>query len=151
MPMPIPFMDFVQMRPPQPEGPKRAWTPPAPPGPTLRQRIERREREAGLRCHDVNCGLGPSDEDPLGDDVDAIREVYQLSIMSSEKDGEIVKKPVCEHRFHSTCLVSAERVALRGAEAITNGAGDVEVSCSACRGTGCVTKEQWDEGVRALQ
>lgn len=147
--MPMAFMDFaVPMRPPQPEGPKRAWTLPPAPGLTLRQLVERREREAGLRCHDVSCGLGPSDEDPFGDDInDALREVQQLSIMSNEEGA---RKSVCEHKIHGMCLVSAERVALRGAEAVTNEAGCVEVSCPVCRGTGCVTKEQWDEGVRSL-
>jgi hypothetical protein len=140
------------MRPPQPEGPKRAWAPPPAPGATLRQRIERREWEAGLRCHDVSCGLGPSDEDPLGDDInETLRQDQQLSIMSNKEDPGGVRMPVCEHMFHSTCLVSAERVALRGAEVMTNEVGCVEVSCPACRGSGCVTKEQWDEGVRALQ
>jgi hypothetical protein len=145
--MAMPFMEFgIPMRAPQPEGEKRPWTPPPPPGPTLRQRIERREWEAGLRCHDVSCGLGPSDEDPLGDDInETLRKDQQLSIMRREGDA------VCEHKFHSTCLVSAERVALRGAEAITNEAGSIEVSCPVCRGSGCVTKEQWDEGVHALQ
>ena len=45
------------------DGPKPPWTLPPAPGPTLRQRIEHREREAGLRCYDVSCGVGPSDED----------------------------------------------------------------------------------------
>ncbi|KAJ7697776.1 hypothetical protein B0H14DRAFT_3529157 [Mycena olivaceomarginata] len=30
--------------------PRQDWAPPPPPGPTLRDRVERREREAGLRC-----------------------------------------------------------------------------------------------------
>jgi len=107
--------------------------------------------EAGLRCHDVNCGLGPSDEDPLGDDVETLCEVHQLSILSGEEDGEMMRRPVCEHRFHSTCLVSTERVAKRGVDTVPNSAGDVEVSCSVCRGIGFVKEEQWDEGVRALQ
>jgi len=145
--MAMPFMDFgIPTRAPQPEGEKRPWAPPPPPGLTLRQRIEKRECEAGLRCHGVSCGLGPSDEDPLGDDInETLREDQQLSIMKREGDA------VCEHKFHSTCLVSAERVALRGAEAITNEAGGIEVSCPVCRGSGCVSKEQWDEGVHALQ
>lgn len=145
--MALPFMDFgFPMRTPQSEGEKRPWAPPPPPGPTLRQRIERREWEAGLRCHDVSCGLGPSDEDPLGDDInETLRKGQQMSIMRREGDA------VCEHKFHSTCLVSAERVALRGAEAIANETGGIEVSCPVCRGSGCVTREQWDEGVRALQ
>ena len=144
------FMDFaIPMRPPQPEGPKRAWAPPAPPGPTLRQRIERRELEAGLRCHDVSCGIGPSDEYPLGEDTDdTLHKAQQLSIVDILDENE--RKPVCEHMFHGGCLVTSERVALRGAEAVTN-AGGVEVSCPVCRATGCVSKEQWDAGVLSLQ
>jgi hypothetical protein len=59
--------------------------------------------------------------------------------MSNEDD----RKPVCEHRFQ--CLVSAKRVALRGAEVVTNEVGGVEVSRPVCRATGCVAKKQWDE------
>ena len=150
-PWQLQFMDFaIPMRPPHPEGPKRPWAPPPPPGPTLRQRVERREQEAGLRCHDVSCGLGPSDEYPLGDDInDALHRGQQLSIVNIVRD-EDVGKPVCEHMFHGECLVSAERVALRGAEAVSNAVG-VEVSCPVCRASGCVSKEQWDAGVLSLQ
>ena len=27
---------------------------------------------------------------------------------------------------------------------------EVEVSCSVCRAVGCVTREEWDEGVNSL-
>ncbi|KAF9465306.1 hypothetical protein BDZ94DRAFT_1254215 [Collybia nuda] len=125
---------------------RKAWTLPPAPGPSLRQRIERREREAGLRCYDVSCGVGPSDEDPLIALTEAAMK--QLEIRphgSSNIDGP----PVCRHTFHSPCLVSSERVSLKGGE--VNVVGDnVEVSCSICRGVGCVSKADWDEGVQAL-
>ncbi|KAJ3472544.1 hypothetical protein NLI96_g13320 [Meripilus lineatus] len=38
-----------------PSGPKPDWTLPPPPGLTLRQRVEKREREMGLRCFDMSC------------------------------------------------------------------------------------------------
>ena len=125
--------------------PKGPWTLPPAPGPTLRQRIERREMEAGLRCHDVSCGVGPSDEDPFGDDVaNVTATMKQLTIKSKEDKSEL-----CVHRFHGPCLVTAERVALKGADAIVED-GSVEVSCPVCRHVGCVSKEEWDEGVVAL-
>jgi hypothetical protein len=148
--VPIP-MDFAfSMRPPQPEGPKRPWVLPPAPGPTLRQRIERREREAGLRCHDVSCGLGPSDDDPFGGDISGVLcNMPQLSIQK-EKNLEEAREAVCEHKLHSACLVSAERIALRGMDAVVDDNGCVEVSCPVCRSVGCVTKEEWEEGVGAL-
>jgi hypothetical protein len=131
----------------RPEGPKPAWTLPAAPGPTLRQRVERREREAGLRCYDISCGLGPSDEDPFTDEMSkTVSGVKQLVIRQKDASDE----QVCEHRFHSACLVSAERVALSGADAAIED-GRVDVSCPVCRSAGCVTKEEWNEGVVALE
>lgn len=35
-----------------------------PPGLTLRQRVEQGEHKKGLRCDDVSCRLGPSDNEP---------------------------------------------------------------------------------------
>lgn len=124
-----------------PEREKKAWTPPPAPGPTLRQRIERREREAGLRCYDISCGVGPSDEEPFLD----VGNLKQLSIQSVvDKEGQ-----ACRHTFHSSCLVSAERVALKGGEAVVGGNG-VEVSCPVCRSIGCVSKVDWEDGVMGL-
>ena len=111
-----------------------------------------------MRCHDISCGLGPSDEDPFAGELDeAGRKDSQLAIISklvkdNDNDGRVSEgKPVCEHLFHSSCLVSAERVKLRGAETVVGEDGCVEISCPVCRSVGCVTKEQWEEGVSALQ
>jgi len=121
---------------------KKPWTPPPAPGPTLRQRIEKREREAGLRCYDVSCGVGPSDEDPLISGT--ADEMKQLTLRPVNMEGS-----ACRHTFHRSCLVSTERVALRGADAPVVG-DDVEVSCSVCRAVGRVSKNDWEEGVEQL-
>ncbi|KAF8729359.1 hypothetical protein AX14_006231 [Amanita brunnescens Koide BX004] len=121
---------------------KKQWVPPPAPGPTLRQRIEKKEREAGLRCYDVSCGVGPSDEDPLTS-VTA-DEMKQLTLRPVNLDGS-----TCQHTFHRSCLVSTERVALRGADAPVVG-DDVEISCSVCRAVGRVSKKDWEEGVQQL-
>ncbi|KAF9527511.1 hypothetical protein CPB83DRAFT_768282 [Crepidotus variabilis] len=140
------------MRPSGPAPPKRAWVLPTAPGPTLRQRIERREREAGLRCDDVSCGLGPSDEDPLSEDVaDTIKKVHQLTIRSKDMGENGLRTSLCEHKFHSSCLVSAARVALRDADAVVNDDGSVDVSCPVCRHEGCMMHGEWDDGVKALE
>ncbi|KAH8091014.1 hypothetical protein BXZ70DRAFT_899007 [Cristinia sonorae] len=125
--------------------PKREWVLPPPPGPTLQQRVEKRERELGLRCSDVSCGLGPTDDDPepaLDVDVTKIPQVGIHRLGNNEQD-------VCDHRFHLACLVSAERVAGWGDKDVGEN-GEVEVSCPVCRAVGCVTKQEWDEGVAAL-
>ncbi|KAI0632280.1 hypothetical protein C8Q77DRAFT_1124801 [Trametes polyzona] len=138
---------------PQRPAPKRKWTLPPPPGPTLRQLVERNEREMGLRCSDVSCGLGPSDEDPVTTfDTTALR---QISIRPLKADGS-GKGAVCEHKFHPACLVSAERVAGWGGEdkkeerENENGGEDVEVSCPVCRAVGVISRLDWEEGACAL-
>jgi hypothetical protein len=128
---------------------KKAWTLPPAPGPTLRQRIERRERDAGLRCYDISCGVGPSDEDPAVSDETIAAGLRQLIIMS-KNHGQDGKPGVCTHTFHPGCLVSAERVALGGADVSVIEDGDVEVSCPVCRSAGCVTKQEWEEGILSL-
>ncbi|RXW22125.1 hypothetical protein EST38_g3749 [Candolleomyces aberdarensis] len=129
---------------PRSEAAKKDWAPPPAPGPTLRQRVERREQEAGLRCSDVSCGIGPSDDEPFVSAEQRATKQFAIHLVGD------VRTPVCVHAFHSACLVSAERVASRGAEASIVG-DDVEVSCPVCRGVGCVSKVDWDEGVQGLQ
>ena len=126
---------------------KRPWAPPPAPGPTLRQVVERNEREMGLRCSDVSCGLGPSDEEP---DPALSSAAHQVSISALDTEsGE--GKPVCTHTFHSACLVSAERVAGWGQEVAGGPEGaDVEVSCPVCRAHGVISREKWVEGASAL-
>ncbi|KAJ7705347.1 hypothetical protein B0H17DRAFT_920203 [Mycena rosella] len=117
--------------------PPQEWAPPPAPGPTLRDRIERREREAGLRCCDASCGVGPSDEDPFVEVREAARRVVPLG---------------CGHSFHPACLVSAQRVRGGWREPVLGGAegegkeGEVEVVCSLCRAEGHVPQAEWLAG-----
>ena len=150
-----------QARPPPPAPrPPKTWTLPAPPGPTLRQRVEKKEREAGLRCHDLSCGVGPSDEDPfVGLTEEAKRQVSIVlrkpreegvdEDVEMEEEGVVVVN-VCPHTFHAPCLVSAARLSMMGAEAASGVEGYVEVACSVCRGVGSVRQGVWEEGVTAL-
>ncbi|KAF9816361.1 hypothetical protein IEO21_04114 [Rhodonia placenta] len=134
----------AQPRPRPPE--KRQWILPMPPGPTLRQRIERQEREMGLRCSDISCGLGPSDDDPTPIiDPSVMR---QIAIRPVDNSGE----KVCEHTFHPSCLVSAERVAGWGNEdnKEEKEGDEVQVSCPVCRAVGVIPRPDWDEGACAL-
>ncbi|KAL4081174.1 hypothetical protein J3A83DRAFT_4084324 [Scleroderma citrinum] len=138
---------------------RKEWTPPPPPGPSLRQRIEQREREQGLRCSDPSCGIGPSDYDPYPHLSPA--SMKQISIHPQGVDGEGASSgTVCAHVFHPACLVSTERVTWGGANSATGSEGGeganasrgqvVDVSCSVCRAMGYVTRSEWDEGVDAL-
>ncbi|KAG1727993.1 hypothetical protein EDB19DRAFT_1748402 [Suillus lakei] len=133
--LPIPPFNFPHahpFRPTRPMPPRRerkTWTLPAAPGPSLRQRVEQKEREAGLRCYDPSCGIGPSDDDP-------ILEISRYIPCRIPGEGS-----VCTHTFHPACLVSAERIQAEP---------HVEVSCPVCRDLGSVTREEWEEGVLAL-
>jgi hypothetical protein len=124
---------------------KKQWTPPPAPGPTLRSRVEQREREVGLRCCDTSCGVGPSDEDPVPDVSGS--SMKQLSIRPLP-NSLALNTSVCSHTFHPACLVSAERVAGWGGE--DKKEDQVEVSCPNCRAVGCVSREEWEEGVSGL-
>ena len=129
-------------RPPNPPTP-RVWAPPPPPGLTLRQRVEQGEREKGLRCDDVSCGLGPSDDDP-----EPAADLARV-IIHALGDGN----PACAHAFHPACLVSAERVSgwAPGDEHERERSGlPVEVSCPVCRAVGAIALEDWKKGVQAL-
>lgn len=123
---------------------RKEWSPPPAPGPTLRQRVEQKEREAGLRCDDASCGVGPSDEDPCPS-VSGHDDKIQID---SQGGG-----CVCAHRFHPACLVSADRCSGWG----QSGKGEaVEeeyevVACPMCRAVGRVERRVWEEGVEALK
>ncbi|KAG6849049.1 hypothetical protein H0H93_011774 [Arthromyces matolae] len=128
---------------------RQKWSLPSPPGATLRQLIEKRELEAGLRCSDISCGVGPSDEEPY---LRATKGGGQrVGICGSHEEGKEAMY-ICGHTFHPACLVSAARVALMGAEVgEVEGHPDlVEVACTVCKGVGNVKKGLWEEGVGAL-
>ena len=129
-------------RPPHPPAP-RAWAPPPPPGLTLRQRVEQGERVQGLRCDDMSCGLGPSDDDP-----EPTADLARV-VIHALGDGN----PACTHAFHPACLVSAERVAGWAPDderERERTGGPVEVSCPVCRAVGAVMHEDWKKGAQAL-
>jgi len=141
---PAPPTAAAPQPPPRPVAPKRTWVPPPAPGLTLRQRVEQGEREQGLRCDDVSCGLGPSDDDP-----EPIADLARVVIHSLGGDGA----SGCEHTFHPACLVSAERVAGWGPDnegERERAGGLVEVSCPVCRAVGVVPHNDWEKGVQAL-
>ncbi|KAH7915455.1 hypothetical protein BJ138DRAFT_1141785 [Hygrophoropsis aurantiaca] len=126
---------------------RKTWTVPLAPGPSLRQRVEQKEREADLRCFDISCGIGPSDDDPFPDiSTLSLKQVSITPLPSTEI--ATVGAHVCSHKFHPACLVSAERVAGWGGEDKTE--PQVEVSCPVCRAVGCVTRGEWEEGVSSL-
>lgn len=124
---------------------RKPWTLPPSPGPSLRQRVEQKEREQGLRCSDTSCGIGPSDDEPYP--PLSLPSMKQVSV-HSQADGAIVtSEAVCAHMFHPACLVSAERVAGWGGKETSGPI--VEVSCPVCRAVGCVTRAEWEEGAAA--
>ena len=142
-------MMFRPTRPMPPHRERKTWTLPPAPGPSLRQRVEQREREQGLRCSDISCGVGPCDEDPFPESSVPMMKQVCIHPLPDAGDNESDGHPsVCAHSFHPGCLVSAERVAGWGGEDKTEPL--VEVSCPVCRAVGCVTREEWESGVSAL-
>lgn len=131
------------------QGP-RDWMPPPAPGLTLRQRVETRERNAGLRCDDPSCGIGPSDEDPFPE-VFNDPESPSIKRVGILKDGG--DEAVCRHVLHPACLVSADRCAGWGETERSSQGGNGEyevVSCPVCRSVGKVQAKVWEEGAKAL-
>ncbi|KAL0069180.1 hypothetical protein AAF712_003868 [Marasmius tenuissimus] len=142
---------FSRPRPPPPEPqPERKWAPPSAPGLTLREQVEKKEREAGLRCWDMSCAIGPLDEEPLLDiQPEDMRQIHIKKPSGKGKareDEPLVD--VCNHTFHPSCLVSAGRVAnsLWSDEGDKIEGDEVSVSCPVCRIEGVVSREVWQEG-----
>ncbi|KAF8591428.1 hypothetical protein K439DRAFT_894675 [Ramaria rubella] len=125
----------------------RSWTLPDPPDRSLREHIEDKERELGLRCLDATCIFGPTDENPH---VESPGTMRKISIKAAEKNN-------CQHMLHSACLVLSARVA--GWKRVSSNSTSpqerenfsaAEVSCPSCRAVGTVSREEWEEGVGAL-
>ncbi|EEB91962.1 hypothetical protein MPER_09600 [Moniliophthora perniciosa FA553] len=134
---------------PAPRPPPKKWSAPLPPGLTLRERIEKKEREAGLRCADPSCGIGPNDDEPFVEgQKKQIRVRAKKSVKGKEKEEADGKEDhVCDHSFHPSCLVSTRRVAMsmyaRDEEEIGE---EVEVECSVCKSEGIVSRNVWKKG-----
>ncbi|KAJ7832134.1 hypothetical protein B0H14DRAFT_3463576 [Mycena olivaceomarginata] len=76
------------------------WAPPPPQGQTLRERVERRERQVRLRCCAPSCRVGPSDENLS---ADAHRSIRLLHI---GLDGACTH---IQHRRLITCFITILR------------------------------------------
>ena len=148
--------------PPTPQQ-RKEWTLPPPPGLTLRQRVEKKEREAGLRCSDISCEFGPTDEDPTPEvsagynteDVSTMpKALKQVSMRAAKGDTLVgVQSAVCEHRFHPACLVRSERVnGWVRSDDVEKGhvMEEVSVECPVCRAGGYISRQEWEDGVEAL-
>lgn len=140
-PRPTHFDVPMQPFPASPQRPQKKWNLPEGRGASVRQRVEDKERQMGLRCSDPSCGYAPTDEVPSADGD-------KLSCVFMHKEGAAFEH-ACEHTFHSGCLVSSARVAGFEPEELLE--GDVEVPCTVCRTHGYVEKETWLDGVRQLQ
>ena len=132
----------------RPRGParreKKDWTLPLAPGLTLREKVEKREREMGLRCSEFCCAVGPHDDDPP---LSSFEKEAQVSILLVEGgEGE----SICEHTFHPSCLVSSSRISsltsFSDTEEESHVGAEVEVSCPVCKHSGVVSRSVWEGG-----
>ncbi|KAJ7267483.1 hypothetical protein C8J57DRAFT_1327826 [Mycena rebaudengoi] len=123
-----------------PHEPPQEWAPPPAPGPTLRDRVERRERETGLRCCDSSCGVGPSDDEPFIELDDAARRVVEIRPVRRDMPEGAVDKGAAVW-----CLVSAQRARGGWREPAADDE-EVEVVCSVCRAIGRVDQSDWMQG-----
>lgn len=151
---------------PPPPPPMKKWTPPEAIK-TFRQVVEEKEREAGWRCDDPQCLLGPCDDDePVEEHIIVPRYPIMRSEGSHEAvrhkiedgirvyaDGEDVRvtgeNPVCDHTLHAECLVKSARVNGWGPEHNSAPSAPVTLKCPMCRAVGNVNRQVWDEGVKA--
>lgn len=137
---------------------RKKWAAPEPVGKTLRQRVEEKERELGLRCDDMVCGVAPSDEDPTPVALECESGKKRI-VIGAAYDGH---GNACRHSFHPACLVTSARVAgvtgeeedhpdraRDGGHDMQN--GELQVACPACRAIGLLTRAEWDEGVQASE
>lgn len=149
-------------RPRTPPPPKK-WTPPEAIK-TFRQVVEEKEREAGWRCDDPACLLGPADDEEPSDEH-PIKPMYSI-MRPIEPDepvrykiedgirvyagGEDVRvkgeNPVCAHKLHPECLVTSARVNGWGPDGNSK---RVTLRCPVCRLEGTVERQVWDMGVQA--
>ncbi|GJJ15889.1 hypothetical protein Clacol_010167 [Clathrus columnatus] len=151
---------------------RRKWISPDPVGRTLRQRVEAKERELGLRCDDVVCLVAPSDEDPVPSDSLSDASKAALTKRVQLHGAYDSRGRLCEHSFHSACLVASARIAGinvhedDGLEDVRRADGEIEmnkdgneealggreleISCPVCRADGTLSHQEWREGVKTL-
>ncbi|KAJ1303409.1 hypothetical protein OPQ81_011601 [Rhizoctonia solani] len=145
--------------------PPKKWTPPEPIK-TFRQVVEEKEREAGWRCDDPACLLGPADDEEPSDEH-PIKPMYSIMRPIGPEEpvrykiedgirvyagGEDVRvkgeNPVCSHMLHPECLVTSARVNGWGPDP-NKGYKRVTLRCPVCRSEGTVERQVWDAGVQA--
>ncbi|KAG8720410.1 hypothetical protein FRC09_009604 [Ceratobasidium sp. 395] len=155
--------------PPRPRTPppQKKWTPPEAVK-TFRQVVEEKEREAGWRCDDPACLLGPADDEEPSDEPHIITPRYPImrSIVPGGPmrqkvedgirvyaDGEDFRvngeNPVCEHTLHAECLVTSARVNGWGPTQNAAPNSRVTLRCPVCRLEGTVERQVWDAGMEA--
>ncbi|KAF8168992.1 hypothetical protein K438DRAFT_1855965, partial [Mycena galopus ATCC 62051] len=86
------------------------WAPPPAPGPTIRDRVERREREAGMRCDAAACRVGPSDDDPF---IEILEKAERTNVINTGPKGRRGAGKACTRMFHRSCLVRCRLKVLR--------------------------------------
>ncbi|EJD38427.1 hypothetical protein AURDEDRAFT_128882 [Auricularia subglabra TFB-10046 SS5] len=112
-----------------------------PHGRTVRQHVEKRERELGLRCDLACCALAPTDDDPEPTLHGEMPKLMRLQ--SANHTGQ-----QCTHEFHPQCIVTATSIpAQRPSRAV---AGPIPVSCPICAAEGAVEPADWAAGELAL-
>ncbi|KAL5632540.1 hypothetical protein ACGC1H_005476 [Rhizoctonia solani] len=149
-------------RPRTPPPPKK-WTPPEAIK-TFRQVVEEKEREAGWRCDDPACLLGPADDEepsnehtiiptysimrPIGPDEPVRYKIEDgIRVYAGGEDVRVKgENPVCAHKLHPECLVTSARVNGWGPDGHSK---RVTLRCPVCRLEGTVERQVWDAGVQA--
>ncbi|QRV77579.1 Zf-rbx1 domain protein [Ceratobasidium sp. AG-Ba] len=147
--------------------PPKKWTPPEPVK-TFRQVVEEKEREAGWRCDDPACLLGPADDEELAAEpqikprYSIMRPIAPGGLVRHHKsqdgirvyaDGEDVRvsgeNPVCDHTLHAECLVTCARVNGWAPPDDADPRSRVTLRCPVCRHEGTVERYVWDSGVES--
>ena len=141
--------------------------PPAPVKPFIPQSleswVEQREKALGWRCDGTECLIAPSTDSDgdvaMMDDELCPEDKELLSIYSPLQARDVGDGPdkvskfvilACEHRWHRSCLTTAERSCGRGL--LNSGAdGRVWVRCQRCRKDGWVNdvEDTCSEGEKA--
>ncbi|KAB5595949.1 Zf-rbx1 domain containing protein [Ceratobasidium theobromae] len=145
--------------------PLKKWVPPEPIK-TFRQVVEEKEREAGWRCDDPACLLGPADDEEPSDEH-VIKPTYSIMrpidpdepVRYKIEDGIRVyaggedvrvkgENPVCTHTLHPECLVTSARINGWGPDHNSKSTSRVTLRCPVCRSEGTIDRQVWDAGVQ---